>query len=315
TAGRSTPSSAVTVPGPALRNNGQPNGQPGSGHPNAGLAGGPQQRPYIAPGDAIGPPDPAVPPGVDCAQLLPGGQLTIGSAVRIRLATVDHDLYLYDFLCVLSDTRRSASTVAVYARVAGRLQLQSVLVPAVQGDQVDYMGSSDGARVLAVQLFTGGRALIREDFTTADGVHFTPTNYPVAPACLPSDLTVRIARVDSISSAVRQRPYAVQLTKQSAGICVLSGYLGVTAADGTAATPTLRGAAGGWGGRVPPIVQLGQGTTVSAMIEPAERPKCAPSGTVAVSLPGGMPVGTLPAGIALCGAQLHPIVSGSRGSS
>jgi hypothetical protein len=276
------------------------------------------QRPYIAPGDGVGSASPAAPSGLNCARLLPGSRLTIGSAAKIRLAAVPHDLYVYDLLCVLSDTQRSASTVAVYAPAHGALQLQAVLVPASQGDLADYMGTSDNHRVLAVQLLTSEHTLIRLDFTTRDGVHFsTGTGGLVAPACTPSELTARIAQVDSISSAVRQRPYALQLTKHTSGICVLSGYPTVTTADFTAAAiQTLRGEAGGWGGKVPPIVQLTQGTTVSALIEPADVP-CAggPAGAVAVSLPDGRSVGVLPADVPLCGAQVHPIVSGSRGSS
>jgi hypothetical protein len=301
--------SGANLSGPTRAADGQvANPQLGSGRAEA------PQRPYIAPGDAVGLPAPAAPSGLNCAQLLPGSRPVLGSATKIRLTGVDHDLYVYDFLCVLSDSQRSASTVAVYAQVGGTLRLQAVLVPASAGYQTDYMGTSDGDRVLAVQLFTQQRTLIRQDFSTGDGVHFTPRSFPVAPACTASDLTARIAQVDSISSAVRERPYAVQLTKQSPGICVLSGYLTVTAADGRAA-PTLRGLAGGWGGIVPPIVQLAQGTTVSAMIEPADQPKCAPSSAVAVSLPDGSSLGVLPAGVALCGAQVHPIVSGNRGSS
>jgi len=274
------------------------------------------QRPYIAPGEGVSSAAPA-PSGLDCARLLPGSRLTVGSASKLRLTAVPHDLYVYDLRCVLSDTQHSASTVAVYALVHGALQLQAVLVPASQGDQADYLGTSDDHRVLAVQLLTKDHTLIRLDFSTRDGVHFTGTGGLVAPGCSPADLTARIAPVDSISSAVRVQPYALQLTKHTSGICVLSGYPTVTAADGgsAAATPTLHGEAGGWGGQVPPIIQLTQGTTVSAMIEPAEVPKCAPSTTIAVALPDGMRVGVLPADVALCGAQVHPIVSGSRGSS
>jgi len=139
----------------------------------------------------------------------------------------------------------------------------------------------------------------------------------VAPACLPSDLSVRIGQVDPASPTGGPRPYAVQLTKHSAGICVLSGYPAVTAADGTPAgvALTLRGASGGWGGDVPPIVELAQGTTVAAMIEPAAHPKCAQNAAVAVTLPNGRPVGVLAAGFALCGAQVHPIVASRSGSA
>jgi len=276
----------------------------------------PLQLPYIAPGDAAGSAAPPAPAGLSCARLLPGSRLTFGWASKLRLASVPHDLYVYDLFC-LSDSQHSASTVAVYAMAGGRLQLQAVLVPASQGSQVDYLGTTNDHQALAVQLLSKDRTLIREDFRSTDGVHFSSAGSgQVAPACTPSDLTARIGQVDSISSAVRQRPYALQLTKHSAGICVLSGYPTVSAADGTAAAiPTLRGEAGGWGGQLPPIVQLTQGTTVSAMIEPAEAPKCAPSNAVAVSLPDGSSVGVLPADIALCGAQVHPIVSGSRGSS
>jgi hypothetical protein len=50
------------------------------------------------------------------------------------------------------------------------------------------------------------------------------------------------------------------------------------------------------------------------MIEPSGRPGCAVSTAVTVTLPGGQPLGVLPAGIPLCGAQVHPIVPNDRGS-
>jgi hypothetical protein len=283
--------------------------QPNFGQPQLPL-------PYIAPGDGAGSAAPPAPSGLSCARLLPGSRLSVGWASKLRLASVPHDLYVYDLFC-LSASQHTASTVAVYAMAGGKLQLQAVLVPASQGSQVDYLGTTSDHLALAVQLLAEDRTLIREDFRSTDGVHFRSAGGgQVAPACTPSDLTARIGQVDSISSAVQQRPYALQLTKHSAGICVLSGYPTVSAADGTAAAiPTLRGEAGGWGGQLPPIVQLTQGTTVSAMIEPAETPKCASSNAVAVSLPDGSSVGVLPADVALCGAQVHPIVSGSRGSS
>jgi hypothetical protein len=97
---------------------------------------------------------------------------------------------------------------------------------------------------------------------------------------------------------------------------VVAGYLSVTSSDDSRvrAVPTLRGLAGGTGSEVPEIVQLARGTTVSAMIEPSGRPGCAVSDAVTVALPAGQPLGVLPAGIALCGAQVHPIVPNDRGS-
>src|SRR6185312_14139653 len=152
------------------------------------------------------------------ARLLPGSRMTVGWASKLRLASVPHDLYVYDLFC-LAGGQRSASTVAVYAMEDGRLQLQAVLVPASQGSQVDYLGTTNDHLALAVQLLSKDRTLIREDFGSTDGVHFgSAGNGQVAPACVPADLTARIAQVDSISSAVQQRPYALQLTKHSAGI-------------------------------------------------------------------------------------------------
>ena len=326
TANRSNSAGAVRGPAPQQAGSGQAGSGPmgsgpmgsgpmGSGPMGAQTAGGNgtvPQRPYIAPGETVGSPAPPPPAGMDCTRLLPGSRLAVGEATRIRLTTVAHDLYLYDFRCVLAEGQRSASTVAVYALAHGGLRLQAVLVPADANDQADYMGTSDSGGVLAVQLLTAQRTLIRRDFTSSDGVRFTPSTFPVAPACLTSDLTVQVARVDSISSAAGN-PYAIQFTKHSPGICVLSGYPTVTGTGGSA-TPTLRGVAGGWGGDVPPIVQLAQGTTVSAMIEPASQPRCAPGNAVTVTLPDGSSVGVLPASFPLCGAQVHPIVASNRGS-
>ncbi len=313
-AGRTNGASSGTanLTGPQRAADGQLNGNQSGGGP--ALI---PQRPYIAPGETDGvPTNPALPPGLSCAQLLPGSRLRIGSASKVRLAGLDHDLYVYDLLCVRSDSQRSASTVVAYALVNGVLRLQAVLVPASQDSRADYMGSSDNGKFLAVQVLTKDGTLVRQDFTTGDGVHFTGSSYPVAPGCQPSDLTARIARVDSISSAVPVRPYAVLFTKSSPGICVLSGYPTVTAADGTAAgaTPTLRGPAGGTGAAAPEIVQLAQFTTVAAMIEPAAQPKCAPTAAVAVTLSDGRSIGVLAAGVPLCGAQVHPIVPNERGS-
>jgi len=272
-------------------------------------------RANIAPGEAGGAPANPVPPSeLNCARLLPGSRLAIGSAAKARLAGMNQDLYLYDFRCVKPDGTRSASTVAAYVRAGSAVQLRAVLVSASFGGKVDFLGSDDHR--LVVQLLSRQQDLIRQDYTTTDGVHFSEDTAVVAAACTPADLTTQIVRVDSASPTDGERPYAVQFTKHSGGICVLSGFPSVTAADGSAASavPTLRGAAGGTGARVPEIVELAQGTTVAAMIEPAARPGCAPGGTVAVSLPSGRSVGVLPADVALCGAQVHPIVANARGS-
>lgn len=288
----------------------------GASLPDQGQAVSPPLRANIAPGEAGGvPPNPPPPSGLDCASLLPGSRLQIGSATKARLAGVGQDLYVYDFRCQKADGTRSASTVAVYVKTSAVVQRRAVLVPASFGAHVDFVGSDD--HILVVQMLTREQDLIRQDFTTGDGVHFDHDSALVAPACTPADLTVSIAQVDSASPTdAKLQPYAVQLTKHSQGICVLSGYPTVTAAGGppVSATPTLRGEAGGTGARVPEIVQLAQGTTVAAMIEPAAKPSCAPSATVTVTLPDGMSVGELPAGIALCGAKVHPIVPNGRGS-
>ncbi len=281
-----------------------------------GLAATPPPRANIAPGEAAGAPANPVPPSeLNCARLLPGSRLMIGSVAKARLAGMNQDLYLYDFRCVKPDGTRSASTVAGYIRAGSAVRLQVVLVPASSGDKVDFVGSDD--QRLVVQLLTRQQDLVRQDFTTTDGVHFNEDTAVVAPACTPADLTARIVRVDSASPTDGERPYAVQFTKQSGGICVLSGFPSVTAADGSAvsAVPTLRGAAGGTGAPVPEIVELAQGTTVAAMVEPAARPGCAPGGTVSVALPNGSSMGVLPSDVSLCGAQVHPIVSNSRGSN
>jgi Protein of unknown function (DUF4232) len=287
-----------------------------SRHPAEGQVAPPQLRPNIAPGEAGGvPPNPLPPTGLNCARLLPGSQLHIGSATKARLAGVNQDLYVYDFRCEEPDGTRSASTAVVYARIQGVVQQRAVLVSAGQGSKVDFVGSD--AHTLVVQVLTRQQDLVRTDFTTRDGVHFSGDSALVAAACTPADLTARIARVDSASPTEGgQQPYAVQLTKHSEGICVLSGYPSVTAADGppASAAPTLRGKSGGTGARVPEIVQLARGTTVAAMIEPVEQPACAPTDAVTVALPNGMSVGVLPASLALCGAQVHPIVPGDRGS-
>ena len=287
-----------------------------SRHPADGQVAAPQLRPNIAPGEAGGvPPNPPPPTGLNCARLLPGSQLHIGSATKARLAGVNQDLYVYDFRCEEPDGTRSASTVVVYARIQGAVQQRAVLVPVGQDSKVDFVGSD--AHTLVVQVLTRQQDLIRTDFTTRDGVHFSGDDALVASACRPADLTARIARVESASPIEgKEQPYAVQLTKHSGGICVLSGYPTVTAADGppASAAPTLRGKAGGTGARVPEIVQLAEGTTVAAMIEPAEQPTCAPADAVTVALPNGMSVGVLPADLALCGAQVHPIVPTWRGS-
>lgn len=272
-------------------------------------------RPNIAPGEAGGvPANPIAPSELNCARLLPGSQLAIGSAARARLAGLNQDLYIYDFRCEKPDGTRSASTVAAYVRAGSAVQLRAVLLSASFGSKVDFVGSDD--RILVVQVLTRQQDLIRHDFTTTDGVHFSEDSAVVAAACTPEDLTSRIVRVDSASPTDGERPYAVQFTKHSGGICVLSGYPGVTAADGSAASaiPTLRGAAGGTGAAVPEIVELAQGTTVAAMVEPPARPGCPPSGAVAVVLPNGRSMGVLPATVALCGAQVHPIVPNGRGS-
>lgn len=300
----------------AKTNGGQSNGI-GHNFPTQ-QAGGRAARPpkaNIAPGEAGGAPANPVPPSeLNCARLLPGSRLMIGSAAKARLAGMNQDLYLYDFRCVKPDGTRSASTVAAYVRAGSAVQLRVVLVSASFGGKVDFVGSDD--RSLVVQLLTRQQDLIRQDFTTTDGVHFSEDTAEVAAACTPADLSTQIVRVDSASPTDGERPYAVQFTKHSGGICVLSGYPSVTAADGSAASavPTLRGAAGGTGAVVPEIVELAQGTTVAAMVEPAARPGCAPGGTVAVALPSGRPVGVLPADFPLCGAQVHPIVPNSRGS-
>ena len=204
--------------------------------------------------------------------------------------------------------------MAVYGQAGGKVALRSVLIHADAGGLVDYVGSDDVS--LVVQLMDPQRNLIRVDFTTSDGTHFDRQVQLQAPACAPSDLTARIVRVDSISSDAPERPYAVQLTKHSDGLCVVSGYLTVTASDDSRirAVPTLRGVGGGTGAEVPELVELARGTTVAAVIEPSSRPRCVAGSAVSVALPSGQSLGVLPAALALCGAQVHPIVPNERGS-
>jgi hypothetical protein len=322
--GRTSAEKANAGPGDvnAVISQGQANGSTG-GQLNGLGSNVPASRPpaslpprnNIAPGEAGGvPPNPPPPAGLNCGRLQPGSRLDIGSAAKARLAGMNQDLYLYDFRCVLASGRRSASTVAVYAQVRGVVQQRAVLIAADRGGLVDFVGSDD--RTLVVQLMDPAGNLVREDFTTSDGTHFSHRVDQLAPGCTPSDLTARIAPADSVSSVEGPQPYAVQLTKHSDGLCVLAGYLTVTSSDDSRsrAVPTLRGTAGGTGSEVPEIVQLARGTTVAAMIEASSRPGCAVSNAVAVALPGGLPLGVLPAGIALCGAQVHPIVPNDRGS-
>jgi hypothetical protein len=304
------------------QSNGQANGSTG-GQVNGLGSNAPTSRPplalpprnNIAPGEAGGvPPNPPTPPGLNCERLLPGSRLDIGTAAKAHLQRANQDVFVYDFRCVRTNGQRSASTVAVYAQVGGKVQLRTVLIDASQGALVDYVGSDD--RSLVVQLMDPQRNLIREDFTTRDGTHFDRQVQQQAPGCAPSDLTARIVAVDSISSDTTLQPYAVQLTKHSDGLCVVSGYLTVAASDDSRirAVPTMRGVLGGTGAEVPELVELARGTTVAAVIEPSSRQSCAVSSAVTVALPNGQPLGVLPADIALCGAQVHPIVPNDRGS-
>jgi hypothetical protein len=322
--GQNTAGKANAGPGGvnAVISQGHPNGSAG-GQVNGLASNVPASRPpasfpprnNIAPGEAGGvPPNPPPPTGLNCGRLLPGSRLDVGSAAKARLTGMNQDLYLYDFRCVLASGRRSASTVAVYAQAHGMVQLRAVLIPAERGGSVDFVGSDD--RALVVQLMDPVGNLVREDFTTGDGTHFGHRLDQLAPGCAPSDLTARIVPAEGASPVEGPQPYAVQLTKHSDGLCVVAGYLTVTSSDDSRAraVPTLRGPAGGTGSEVAEIVQLARGTTVAAMIEPSGRPGCAVSTAVTVTLPGGQPLGVLPAGIPLCGAQVHPIVPNDRGS-
>jgi hypothetical protein len=272
-------------------------------------------RNNIAPGEAGGvPPNPPPPAGLNCERLLPGSRLDIGTAAKAHLQRLNQDVFVYDFRCVRTSGQRSASTVAVYAQSGGKVQLRTVLIDASRGGLVDFVGSDDLS--LVVQLMDPQHNLVREYFTTKDGTHFARQVQQQAPGCLPSDLTARIVRVDSISPDETQQPYAVQLTKHTDGLCVVSGYLTVTASEDSRirAVPTLRGVAGGTGAEVPELVELARGTTVAAVIEQSSRQSCVASSAVTVGLPGGQLLGVLPADIPLCGAQVHPIVPNERGS-
>jgi len=308
-----TASSSPGSSGPRMQGRLGPNGELSGGSNAAPNATGPNAAGPNATGpsavdpNATAPPNPPAPAGLSCAGL-PGSRLDVGSS-----AVLSATAYVYDFRCLTADGHQSASTVAVYTGRPGALVERSVLVPAGERAQVDFVAAVDGNAV--VQVLAADRSLQRLTFTGADGVLSGKDTQLLAQPCTAADLTAAI--VPGASPDPGSQPYVLQLTKRTGGICVLSGYPTVSAnptvaAAGVQARQTLHGPGGGTGWPAPEIVQLARGGTVAALIEPGTG--CPPSATVTVTLPGDVPLGTLRAGFSLCGAQVHPVVPNDRGS-
>jgi len=277
--------------------------------PSSGMVG----RMGMAPGAMAGgtapvPGNPPTPPGLDCATL-PGSRPSVGASTTVEVPG-GRIGYLYEFRCLTGSGQRSASTVAGYTGGGVALTLRAVLLPASAGAQLDFLAGA--GNTVVIQSVSRDGTLVRQQFSTDDLVRYRQdSDLVVGRTCTAAEVTATVQPAAAVPPGSGRQPYAVLLTKQTGGVCVVSGYPGISS-GGVAARPTLRGPAGGTGGSVPEIVQLARGETVAALIEPGSG--CRPSRTASVTLPDGSPLGTLAAGLPLCGAQVHPFVPNDRGS-
>jgi hypothetical protein len=264
--------------------------------------------------------------GLDCATIR-GSRLVTGQWDDYVSSTGEL-FYIFEFLCVGLNGERSASELQIFQQIDGQLKYQRTLLPPTAGEHLDFMtAGANSARIQAVALRqTPGRAVGAVLSTTwdlsladpGDGYSFT-----VADPCGRTDLDPDLAVTATLSVVADAPAPAWRLTVRNAGsrACGLEGFPVVRAQrDGSTlatALPTLSGPVGGVTKRtVPPILVLPAQRTATAIIEQSASAAgtCQPSDQLAVTLPNGVALSTLPARVAACGLIVHPLVDNPSGS-
>lgn len=263
---------------------------------------------------------------LDCATI-PGSKLTVGQSDRFKLLS-DVEGYLFEYLCVAPDGRRSASEVQMFQLAAGKWQYMQTLPHPNAYERLESMTAGALVRLQFSVHRPGGvpgelRAAV-VDLADPEGVQ----SYSVAEPCLREHLEVTLTPLPDAAApawrlSLRNQGRTDPVTgSRSDTACALEGFPQVRAQrDGTtltAATPTMNGPAGGVSQlKAPPIIVLTRGATASAIIEQSTRSaagSCVRSDQLAVTLPNGVSLGQLPAEVASCGLVIHPLVGNARGS-
>lgn len=268
-------------------------------------------------------PAPTPPTDLPCTSI-PGGYAAVGAHASFTLTSTGESRYVYEFLCIGDNGQRSGSEVQVFDRLGGKLHYLSTLAKATGtgGLHVDYLAAlPNGVRIQGTDQPEGGRPgdAVSISYTTADGGKtFTSTGKLVAKACQKADLSARVVAADG---GVTGQHKVLQVTNLTPNPCVLEGFPNlVTLINGTPAgpilVPTMYGPAGGViKSKVPPIVVLIPGGTAGAIIEPAsDHPTCSRSNQLAVTLPNHESLGLVPAELATCGLEVHPLVDNPYGT-
>jgi len=260
--------------------------------------------------------------GLDCSTLPGGGRLTTGQWDDYTLSTGETG-YLYEFLCVGQNGERSASELQVFRQVGGALRYKQTLLRAAADQHLDFLtAGADTVRIQAsVQSSAAGRVrgeVISTAWDLTDAHPGDGHSFTVAGPCLRKDLRASVTEApDALAPAWR-----LMLRNAAATACALEGYPQVRAQLAgtplTIAVPTLSGTAGGvTKTQVPPIIVLSPDATAAAIIEQSAGSaagSCQQSDRLAVTLPNGASLGSVPARLAACGLAVHPLVGNVRGS-
>lgn len=297
-----------------------------AGGATAGSAGQP------APGaDLSAEAKPVAPPAyagqrLDCATI-PGSKLTVGQSDRFKLLS-DVEGYLFEYLCVAPDGRRSASEVQMFQLAAGKWQYMQTLPHPNAYEHLESLSAGATAYIQFSVHRPGGvpgeirRAVVDLSNPTDDSSYF------VVEPCLREHLEVTLTPLPDAAApawrlSLRNQGRTDPVTgSRSDAACALEGFPRVSAQrDGdilSTATPTMNGPAGGVSRqKAPPIIILTRGATASAVIEQSSRAaagSCLRSDQLAVTLPNGVSLDRLPAEVAGCGLVVHPLVGNARGS-
>ncbi|MGX7681007.1 DUF4232 domain-containing protein [Jatrophihabitans sp. DSM 45814] len=193
--------------------------------------------------------------------------------------------------------------------------LVRTLISQAQGVQADF-GTVIGSTITVRGYSPSEHGSFDYAFeAAADGKTFTA----LRPSLYANDCTAGGVSLAITADADATDAVLIQVRNTGVYPCVMRGYPDVTAiseASRAVASQTLRGANGGVGGSVAPIVVLNPGGTASALAE-ARLPvaaSCAATDHLRVQFGGYGLDRTFPSTLAGCGLEVHPLITGQSGS-
>jgi hypothetical protein len=259
---------------------------------------------------------PPPPNHVDCSAAR-GETLVNGLGTSYTVSTNGERRYVFEYYCAGSDGHRTDSTLQAFRMVNGTLRFDQVILPSAMNKYLmSLVGGDDAVRTREADgLGSGGPD--SPGFVSDDGYVISSgqgAGTPVAQACLPVDLTVRVA------NAQHPSPHLVlQLTNRSKAGCALWGnphYAPMNSVGEAGKQPVryvLRGPAGGVStAPSAPVILLQPGATAGASIgADPQTGSCTPSTFARVTLPNGIDLGLQ--NLALCDIVSYPLVVQAAG--